>query len=280
MVTKLPIIRLGAKVVSNLRLALLLAVIPAVQVVAQEPAAPNPPAAPPAQPPITSQATDAQGAANAQAAQSQQTINNTVDQTMELSTQYAQALAELDSFNKYNEQLQEQINGQLEEIESVQTQLVEIETTNREVLPLMERMVETLGQFVAADIPIYIDERTERVRLLQDLMGQANVTISEKYRRILEAYLIELDYGSTLSTYQGALGTGSDARTVQFVQLGRISLMYQTLDGAETGYWDANAKNWVVDNSYADAVDQAMEVAGGGAPELLSVAIPAPKEVR
>jgi hypothetical protein len=280
MVTKLPIIRLGAKVVSNLRLALLLAVLPAAQAIAQEPAAqPAPPAAPPT-PPITDAAVNAQQGANAQAAQSQQTINTAVDQISELSTQYAQALAELDSFNKYNDQLQVQINGQREEIASVQSQLVEIETTQREVLPLMERMVATLEQFVAADIPIYLEERTKRVRDLQDLMAQANVTIAEKYRRILEAYLIELDYGSTLSAYEGALGTGPDARTVQFVQLGRISLMYQTLDGAETGYWDAEAKDWVVDNSYAESLDQALEVARGGAPELLNVAVPAPKEVR
>jgi hypothetical protein len=56
--------------------------------------------------------------------------------------------------------------------------------------------------------------------------------------------------------------------------------MYQTLDGAETGYWDADARDWVVDNSYADSIDQALEVARGGAPELLNVAVPAPKEVR
>jgi hypothetical protein len=145
----------------------------------------------------------------------------------------------------------------------------------------MERMVATLAQFVAADIPIYIEERTKRVQDLQDLMGQANVAISEKYRRILEAYLIELQYGSTLAAYEGTLGSGADARTVQFVQLGRISLMYQTLDGSETGYWDTQAKNWVVDDSYAESVAQAMSVARQeGAPELLNVPVPAPQEVQ
>lgn len=283
MVTKLPITQLGAKVVSNLRLAVLVALIPAAQAIAQEPAAPaaaTPPPAPPAET-ATPAATNAQTGANQAAAASQQQINGQVDRTQELANQYAQALAELDSFNKYNEQLQEQVNGQQAEIASIQTQLVEIETTNREVLPLMERMVATLGQFVAADIPIYLEERQKRVRDLQDLMGQANVTISEKYRRILEAYLIELQYGSTLAAYEGPLGTGADARTVQFVQLGRISLMYQTLDGAETGYWDAQVKDWVVDNSYAEAVAQALSVARQeGAPELLNVPVPAPQEVQ
>src|SRR5688572_15923759 len=282
MVTKLPITRLGVKVA--LRSTLLLAIISAAQVFAAEPAAPaatTPPAPTPPPTTVTPGNTAAQTEANQAAATAQTTINNQVDQTQELANQYAQALAELDSFNKYNEQLQEQVDGQQAEIGSIQSQLVEIETTQREVLPLMERMVATLAQFVAADIPIFLEERTERVRLLQDLMGQADVAISEKYRRILEAYLIELQYGSTLAAYEGTLGNGADARTVQFVQLGRISLMYQTLDGTETGYWDTQAKNWVVDDSYAESVAQALSVARQeGAPELLNVPVPAPQEVQ
>ena len=69
-------------------------------------------------------------------------------------------------------------------------------------------------------------------------MDRADVTISEKYRRILEAYQIELEYGRTLDAYEGRLGAGADARTVEFVRLGRVTLMYRTLDGSETGYWE------------------------------------------
>jgi hypothetical protein len=108
-------------------------------------------------------------------------------------------------------------------------------------------------------------------------MQRADVAISEKYRRILEAYQIELEYGRTLEAYEGSLGE----RTVTFVRLGRISLMYQTQDGQETGYWDAQKKNWVVDNSYGERVRAAIAVARKeGAPDLLQVPVPAPQEVR
>ena len=69
-------------------------------------------------------------------------------------------------------------------------------------------------------------------------------------------------YGRTLDAYNGRLGTGADARTVEFVRLGRVSLMYRTLDGAEVGYWDADQKKWVQDASYRDDIDQALRVAG------------------
>src|SRR5690606_28747527 len=105
--------------------------------------------------------------------------------------------------------------------------------------------------------------------------------ISEKYRRIMEAYQIELENGRTLDTYDGHMGTGPDARTVSFVRLGRISLMYQSLDGAETGYWDANKKDWVRADQYAHAVSEARRVAKkDGPPDLLRVPVPAPQEVR
>ena len=98
-------------------------------------------------------------------------------------------------------------------------------------------------------MPFLLEERTNRVDGLQKLMTQADVSISEKYRRIIEAYQIELEYGRTLEAYEGLIGEGTDARTVDFVRLGRVSLMYQTLDGTETGYWNAEEKKWTVDNS-------------------------------
>ena len=164
---------------------------------------------------------------------------------------------------------------------SIETQLLQIETTNREVQPLMQRMVNTLERFVGLDVPFVLEERTQRVKTLQEIMPRADVTISEKYRRIIEAYQIELEYGRTLDTYEGLIGSGADARTVSFVRLGRVALMYQSLDGKETAYWDAKNKSWVVDNSYAEAVAEARRVARkDGPPELLTVPVPAPQEVR
>jgi hypothetical protein len=194
---------------------------------------------------------------------------------------YAQAVADAESLERYNNQLDEQVQSQEDEIASIERQLVEIDTTNREVQPLMQQMVDTLARFVELDVPFLIEERTTRVQGLKDMMSRADVTISEKYRRILEAYQIELEYGRTLDAYEGRLAGSGEERTVEFVRLGRVSLMYRTLDGTETGYWDNSQKQWVPDNSYAEAVEEALRVARrDGAPELLTVPVPAPQEVR
>jgi hypothetical protein len=161
---------------------------------------------------------------------------------------------------------------------SINKQLEEVETTSREVTPLMQRMLDTLGEFVALDIPFLLEERNHRVETLKQMMGRADVTISEKYRRILEAYQIEEDYGRTIEAYEAKLGEGADARTVQFLRVGRVALLYQTIDGRETGYWDAQKKGWVVDNDYRRSFKEGLAVAKKlRAPEMLLVPVPAPK---
>jgi hypothetical protein len=194
---------------------------------------------------------------------------------------YAEAQAATESLQRFIGQQQEQIRSQEAEVASIQRQLVEIDTTNRQVQPLMQQMVDTLVRFVELDVPFRLEERTATVRNLQNLMSRADVSVAEKYRLIMEAYQTELDYGRTLEAYEGHLGTGADARTVEFARLGRISLMYRTLDGSETGYWDVTQKQWVEDDSYAEKVEEAIRVAKGDGPEeLLIVPVPVPQEVR
>jgi hypothetical protein len=146
----------------------------------------------------------------------------------------------------------------------------------------MQTMLDTLEQFVALDVPFLIEERTNRVETLKKMMTRADVAISEKYRRILEAYQVEMDYGRTIEAYEGQLAAGdSVARTVQFLRVGRVTLLYQTLDGSETGYWDADQKSWVVGDEYAHGFKEGIAVAKKSrAPEMLIVPVPAPQESR
>ena len=203
------------------------------------------------------------------------------DAEQDPATRYAQAVGDVQSLERFNRLLEEQVSSQEAEVASIERQLVEIETTNREVQPLMQQMVNTLDRFIQLDVPFLLEERTARVANLKSLIDRADVSTSEKYRLILEAYQSELEYGRTLEAYEGHLGAGADARTVEFARLGRVTLMYRTLDGAEAGYWDAEKKDWVVDPSLRPAVEEAIRVArGDGAPELLIVPVPAPQEVR
>jgi hypothetical protein len=94
----------------------------------------------------------------------------------------------------------------------------------------------------------------------------------------MEAYQIEMEYGRTMSDYKGTL---PDGREAEFVRVGRVSLLYRTVDGAETGYWDAGQKQWVIDNDFSSAVIEALRISRKElAPDLIEVPVPAPQEVR
>lgn len=222
----------------------------------------------------------AQAAADREAAAAQERIGKLNDQATDAAGTYRQALADVDSLTRFNAQLRTQVKSQADEVALIGRQLGEIDTTQREIQPLMQKMVDTLVKFVELDVPFLIEERQARVSRLAEIMPRADVTISEKYRRILEAYQIELDYGRSLDTYQAKLpgSEGAEEKTVDFVRLGRVSLMYQTPDGNETGYWNQNTRSWVIDDDYKESVQEAIKVAKKlGAPDLLEVPVPAPK---
>src|SRR4029450_3707777 len=162
-----------------------------------------------------------QAAADKAAKGAQEQIDKMDDGTQEMLNKYRRTLEDTQSITKYNAHLTEQVVAQRTEIASMQTQLSSIETTSRDVYPLMEKMVTTLEQFVSLDIPFRIEERNKRVATLKGLMDRADGTVSEKYRRILEAYQIEMEYGRTLDNYETKLGEGDAASLVDVVRLGR-----------------------------------------------------------
>jgi hypothetical protein len=213
---------------------------------------------------------------------SQGRVDDLDDETQRLLSEYRRALADAESYTTYADQLEAQVQSQRDEMGEMDRQLAEIETTSREVLPLMQNMLATLDQFVKLDVPFLLEERNKRVATLTEMMTRADVTISEKYRRIVEAYQVEMDYGRTIEAYEGELvSDGADPRTVQFLRIGRVTLLYQTLDGHETGYWDAEQRRWVVDNEYGHSFKEGVAVAKKArAPEMLIVPVPAPKEAR
>lgn len=215
-----------------------------------------------------------------ESAASEHRVEDLDDETRKLLHRYEQLTNETKSLNVYGDELAEQIASQNDEMASTKKQLDEVEGTARDVLPMMQTMVDRLDRLVALDTPFLLDERKKRVEGLKALMKRADVTISEKYRRIAEAYQIELDYGRTIEAYQGQLFGAASPRTVQFLRIGRVALLYQTLDGKETGYWDSKARAWVVDNDYEKAVKEGVSVAlKRGAPEMLIAPVPAPREV-
>ena len=220
---------------------------------------------------------DVQKRIDGEARRSQVAINQLDDEADKLLTEYRVATREAESLKRYNSQLEKQIASQLDEMQSIERQLDQINDVSREVVPMMLRMIDTLEKFVSLDLPFLTEERTKRIDELRVTMDRADVTTSEKYRRIVEAYQTEMAFGRTIEAYQGELQLDGANKVVDFLRVGRVALMFQTLDADTTGYYDPASKAYVADNAYKVAVRDGLRVARKQtAPDLLIVPVSAP----
>jgi len=215
------------------------------------------------------------------AIQSQQRINQLSTASAHLLTEYRHILQRTDAVNTYNAQMKKLIKAQQQEQLSLNQQLANIDQTERDILPLMLRMINTLEQFIQLGPPFLLTERQLRVTNLHSLMNRADVTIAEKYRRLLEAFLIEMQYGNTIEAYEAPLphSPQQPAPIVNFLRIGRLILYYQTLDEAQMAYWDQSAEHWQpLSDTHQAAIKRGFRVARKQtAPEFLRLPLPAPE---
>lgn len=219
-------------------------------------------------------ALDARASANADDAKSQSRIDTLADQTDKIVSEYRSTIDQLESLRVYNEQMEALVAAQHGEMESLRSQIDDIELVGRGVTPLMLEMLDALEAFVALDLPFLAEERNARVANLRDMMDRPDVSDAEKYRRILEAYQIENDYGRTVEAYRGPL---ADGRIVDFLRIGRVALLYQSADGEETAAWDKSQQSFVkLDSSYRSSIKEGLRIARKQSrPDLIRVPLPA-----
>ncbi|HNP62353.1 MAG TPA: DUF3450 domain-containing protein [Woeseiaceae bacterium] len=225
-------------------------------------------------------ALDAQDASLQTSIDTQKRVNALDDATRDLLNEYRSTMAQIEDLGAYNDQLEQLVATQRVEIADYERQFQEIEITKRRILPLIVRMIDVLDEFVGIDIPYLETERGMRIAELKKLMARPEVPTSEKYRRVTEAYQIELEYGHTIEAYEGEMTFNNETRTVAFLRFGRLGLYYMTLDGLEIGYWDNTSDEWVVlDDGYRQSLDRAIRIARKQLPpDLIRLPIPAPED--
>ena len=212
---------------------------------------------------------------------SQKKIDALSAQASESSQRIRLAEQRLASLTIYNDQLARLINSQESEITSLQRQTEEIDDIETGALPLMIEMTATLKDMVSSDLPFLLREREIRADNLSLLIDRADVTAGEKFRRIMEAYLVELDFGRTIEAYRGELNLDNAVKTVNFLRVGRLGLYYQTLDGSESGWWNAESGNFQsLGSDSRDEIRAGLRIARKQAPpELLLLPISTPQGV-
>ncbi|MBL4629740.1 MAG: DUF3450 domain-containing protein [Paraglaciecola sp.] len=207
---------------------------------------------------------------HAAAAKSQEKINNLYEQSQELFVEYRGVVDETENLKVYHDYVSTLVADQQRGIDSLQTQIDGIGGAERGIVPLMFRMIDSLEQFIELDVPIKIDERRARVERLRDVMANSDVTVSERFRQVIESYQIENEYGQSMAPYTGSLDYQGTEITVDFVNLGRTALLALSLDQKSAWVWDNDARAWeALGPEYINAIVTAVRMANKRLPANL-----------
>ncbi len=214
------------------------------------------------------------------AQESQERINQVVEGTRSLADDYRAINKEIDGLKVYNRLMTAQTNGQQATLDDIALSLDQVDNINRQIFPLMERMIDGLEQSIALDIPFLMEERTGRIDELKDIMERSDVSVAEKFRKVMEAYQIEMDYGTSSEWYREELSVGDAVREYNMFRVGRIGLYFQSDDTNITGWYNADSGQYeLLGNEHRNEVRKGIRIARQLiAPELILLPFPAADE--
>ena len=109
-------------------------------------------------------------------ARAQQQIDQLDDQTASLLNDYRANLKQLEAARRYNASLTRNIEAQERQLVRLREDIENVEGLQRAMQPLMEDMVATFGDLVAADLPFLATERAERAARLQSVLGNPDMS--------------------------------------------------------------------------------------------------------
>ncbi|HEY5666891.1 MAG TPA: DUF3450 domain-containing protein [Gammaproteobacteria bacterium] len=216
-----------------------------------------------------------------QAQAQQEEIDAILDVTEDRFDQYQVLLREIEDLEIYNNLLRAQVSAQRAELSDLYEAIDEVGVIERQVLPLMTRMIDGLERFIELDVPFLVEERLARAERLRGLLTRADVTAAEQFRNVMEAWLIEMDdYGTTGEIYTDEIVTADGVtREVELLRIGRVSLVYVTPDGSQAGAWDQRNREWVLlDPGLVEGIRAGFEAYSTETPAMFVVPVPAPEE--
>ena len=169
--------------------------------------------------------------------------------------------------------LEARVSGAETRIAAKEKELTDSERLQQEISPLIHSLTVELQEFVASDLPFLAEERATRLARLAVLRDDPEVTTSEKFRKVLEALLVEAEYGNTIEVTRETIALDGKDTLVDIFRLGRVALFFQTLDQKSSGFYDVAAKAWKpLAREYTRDLTTAMEIGAKRRPaELLAL---------
>ena len=140
----------------------------------------------------------------------QERIDAVSDNTRNLVDDFRAELKLVDGLEAYIGMLDVQLRGQEEETNILQQSIADVAVIERQILPMMARMIDSLDSFIQLDVPFLTEERQARVDKLRELLQRSDVTVAEEEMRDIVSLLVEYypreQYLMNLAALHGQLG--------------------------------------------------------------------------
>ncbi len=188
---------------------------------------------------------------------------------------YDDLLQEQAQLDRERERLEREKKALEARVAAKRSQLAQMQQISEQIRPYLDDVMMRLGRFVDDDLPFLVPERQGRIRKLERVLAEPDVTIGEKARKLLEALMVEAEYGQTIEVYRETLTIAGQSVLVDVFRLGRIALFYQGLTGEDCGFYNVAQRTWQpMPDNYASAIRTAAEIGRKTRPaELVSLPV-------
>ena len=107
------------------------------------------------------------------------------------------------------------------------------------------RWVADLETVITRDLPFAQTERQKRLTDLKETLHDTDLTVGEKYRRVIEAYGVEADYGLSSEVSTEEVLWGENPTTAHVLRIGRVALYALTIDRKQGAVWSSDQKRFL-----------------------------------
>lgn len=214
--------------------------------------------------------------------QHQDQIDEIAAEARRLFDERQRVLKDLEGIEIHNRMMQARVEDQNRQLADLRSSIDRVTDVERQILPLMTRMIAGLELFIENDVPFLLAERRQRVERLRGTLGRSDVTVAEQFRNVLEAWQIEMtDYGEQSEVYtQEVEVVDGTTREVEFLRIGRIALVYITPDNSIAAAWNQSTESWTeLPDSYVPSIRTAIDVLEGSVtPRMFTIPVLPPEE--
>ena len=193
------------------------------------------------------------------------------------------------------------VANQKTKIDSLNSQIAGLDSLKASIEPMVGKMTTGIARQIKSDYPFDIENRLARLRALEETVSKPGVGIGDKYRKALNIYKFEVNYGQGLEAIKGdhpitptiregderyekdengKLKLDKNGNRIEvfdgsYLRYGRLAYVYMQADSSEALRYDLASKKWVkLPKSKIVDIRRAVRIASGeAAPTVVKVPV-------